>query len=74
MTYLLDTLENCEAYQQAVYQAEFSGDIGTERWATPRKHPAQDLYAVPVHPDHVPEAGEVVDGLHEDWFDSAESE
>ena len=66
MRHIISTYEACEAYQQEVYDAFYCDDIGTERWATPRKNPVRDEWTVPVHPEFETELP-TVETLPADW-------
>jgi hypothetical protein len=46
--------------------------IGTTTWATPKKHPTQDLYKVPKHKDFESDQMQLVDELPEDWNEDIE--
>lgn len=75
MSWYIGTLEQCSAYGDKVNGVkQYKGDV-TSNWATPRRHPEDDYYAIIAYPsiDADEESGlQVVGELGEDWFPTEE--
>ena len=72
--YLIGTEKECLDYDKYVSEMRgFTGNV-TARWAEPRKHPKQDLYAIIVDDANPPLSGDLVEALSEDWRANMEDE
>jgi len=65
--YYTGTKKQCSAYNDKVTKAEkYKGE--TQRWATPRKHPEKNIWAISKHPKYDSDM-EILKQLPKDWTD-----